>query len=201
MKQTTFFILALCLLASCESGVQKSAGKIHSRTGHQQEVSKSAEEIAHAYGCKTIEEFMAMKFTYVIEKELPCLVYVESFNVNDIIPKIKESTVYVWAECEEYEGDCEGNVKYDVLPDWVGEPTSRQNECWIEGFFKYSSIHGVSGFVGLDKTQADWLVKKATESNLYRTEINSPIIIRVDQMRKSDGISIKADLVAILNEE
>lgn len=189
-------IIALCLLmTSCDTNINnKPANATQERTA-------MAEERAHSHGCMTLEEFVSMRYTYVIEKQLPCRVYVESFNIHDIIPRIKESTVYVWADCDGCEGEDEGEVKYDVLPDWVGTPTNRVNECWIDGYYFHSYFQGVSGYVGLDKTQVEWAVEKAMDSDKYRNEVKAPIIIRIDQVRKDGGISIKADLVQILNEE
>jgi len=198
MKKVFLPIIAFCMmLFSCGTDTKKSDVKIRA----SEPIKPTAEEIAHQHGCITVDEFAAMRFTYVIEKKLPCRMYVENFQVNDIIPKIKESSVYVWAECEEYEGDVEGEVKYSVLPDWVGTPTSRKNECWMDCYMGYIPQSSVSGYIGLDKTQVDWVVKMAMETNLFYPRIDAPIIIRVDQVRKDGGISIKADLVAILDEE
>ena len=107
MKKVFLPIIAFCMmLFSCGTDTKKSDVKIRA----SEPIKPTAEEIAHQHGCITVDEFAAMRFTYVIEKKLPCRMYVENFQVNDIIPKIKESSVYVWAECEEYEGDVEAVV-------------------------------------------------------------------------------------------
>lgn len=217
MKQTTIFMLALCLLlASCGNGVQKSTEKEQIRTGQQKDEPKQTpEEIAHIHGCLTVKEFIDMRFSYVIEKNLPCLVYVEQFTVNDIVSTFpKQSFVFdpkvnidVYVSLDTYDdridvGDCESEMGYDFPSVWCGEPSSRENECWLEGYFSSSIRDGFFCYLGIDKTQVDWIIRKSKEMKPYQRRIeNTPIIIKIYQAKGGDGISVKADLVAILNEE
>ena len=191
-------MFAICLFASsCGIGADKSgSGEMKSS---KTPTVLSSKEIAHQNNSITLEEFLDMRFTYVVEQNLPCLVYVENVMVNDIVRTFKESSVHVWADCEECDGVVDGDVKYSVLPDWVGTPTCRENECWIIGYVGFSPMFGASCYIGLDKMQSEWMLGKTLESNLIGI-VKTPVIIRVDQFRKHDGFVIKADLVKILNE-
>lgn len=201
------------MMASCGTRTKKTEAKPNETNPVKtaQVKTASAEETAHAHGCMTMEEFVSMRYTYVIEKELPCRVYVDKFMVNDIVSSVKEkkydpktditlyNSIYQdgdWSEIE----DSSVEFGFGALPDWVGKSTYRQNECWVEGTFGIPPLFGVSGYLGIDKSQSEWMVKKAMESGTIGI-VNIPIIIRVDQVRKDGGISIKADLVAILNED
>lgn len=83
----------------------------------------------------------------------------------------------------------------------VRNTSERNNECWIEGLFKgISPLSSIYGYIGVDKTQVDWAIRKAKSVKYDFQDVeNTPIIIKVYQAR--NGGSIKADLFAILNEE
>jgi len=216
MKQTVFFVLTLCLLASCGTSTNNTESKpTETNPAKTTQVKPaSAEETAHAHGCMTVDEFTAMRYSYVIEKNLPCLVYLEQFHVNDIVSKLpEEKTVFdpiiditTYVSINGYDddldlGDCDSETGWSFQSEWCGTPSERNNECWIEGLFKgFSPLSSIYGYIGVDKTQVDWAIRKATSVKYDFQDVeNTPIIIKVYQARS--GGSIKADLVAILNEE
>lgn len=210
-------VLALCimLIASCENGVHNSTPQKQNRSGQQKdELKRTAEETAHEHGCMTVDEFTAMRYSYVIEKNLPCLVYLEQFHVNDIVSKLpEEKTVFdpiiditTYVSINGYDddlnlGDCDSETGWSFQSEWCGTPSERNNECWIEGLFKgFSPLSSIYGYIGVDKTQVDWAINKAKSVKYDFQDVeNTPIIIKVYQARS--GGTIKADLVAILNEE
>ena len=209
-------IIVLSLLFSCETRTKKSNTK--ATLGHttlETPMKPTIEETAHVLGCMTIEEFGELKYTYVIEKNLPCSIYVENFNLDDIVsvitdnklkPKIEialHNSIYIhqeedgWDEESELEDSEYDYYGFSILPDWSGVPSTRSNECWL--CCTFDNYPHISGYIGIDNSQSEWIIKKAMESEIGWVKV--PIIIRVDQVRKdSDGISIKADLVKILCE-
>ena len=209
-------MLALCLLASCENNVQNGSDNVQNGTRKQiKEPKQTTEEIAHAYGCITIDEFKDMRFSYVIEKNLPCLVYIERFHVIDIVSRLPEETtvfdpiieVSTSVSIGDYEGslhigDCDSETGWTLQSEWYGTPSERDNECWIEGRFIGSSLRvSVFGYMGVDKAQVDWAIRKAKSVKYDFQDVEgTPIIIKVYQTKNGAG-QIKADLVAILNEE
>ena len=173
-----FMMLALCLLlVSCGS-------KTHDK--------QTIKEIAHSHNCITMDEFCELKYSYVFEKKLPCLVYLDELHVSDIVSNIDDLR-YVVGDSDEED---EENYVY-VDPCWIGEPTKRNNECWIKSWIAFRQ------YIGLDKTQVEWVLSKTKSSRTIYT----PIIIKIYQVGCSPEtfsgsfISYKADLVAILNEE
>lgn len=212
MKRLLLPIIALCLLiASCETNTNKTQSR---PTKVTQEKPATAEETAHAHGCITVDEFKDMRFSYVIEKNLPCLVYLERFHVNDIISKLPEEKILfdpiiditTSVSINGYDeslslGDCDSETGWSFQSEWCGTPSERNNECWIEGLFKgISPLSSIYGYIGVDKTQVDWAIRKAKSVKYDFQDVeNTPIIIKVYQTRS--GGSIKSDLVAILNEE
>ena len=184
MKRLLLLIITLCLLmASCETNQQKKSRK-------QREI----EETAHSHNCMTLEEFCSLKYSYVFEKKLPCLVYLDEFHVSDIVSKIYEPQCVISGADEEDEDFSEEEF---VRPFWIGEPSSRQNECWMKGWLSSSQ------YIGLDKTQVDWAIQKTKNGKT----IHTPMIIKIYQVGfateliSSHFIQFKADLIAILNEE
>lgn len=188
MKAKVLLPLLLCIfVSSCESNKTK-----------QEKKQQALIESAHSHNCMTLEEFCNLKYNYVYEKKLPCLVYLDGFVVDDVVSSV-DLPDYV---LKDYDDPYLGPGTEQIWFDWVGAPSNRRNECWMKGDgnsrqFKY---------IGLDKTQADWIISETRNNKT----IHTPMIIRVYQVGfttkpKSPHsiyyMSYTADLVEILNEE
>lgn len=133
-------------------------------------------ENAVSQGCITIDSLNGLEYTYLYERNLPCLVYLNSIKIEDICFTIDE------------DNDELG------LPRWIGGASTRTNSGWIK--VKNTYFHN---YIGFDTCQEEWVLRKAKE---YKT-IHEPIIIEVYQVRRypNGGISYKADLVRFLDQE
>ena len=199
----------LLLLSSCNSNAKEVQAKETSGvTTDDSNTKENMKETAKKYDCITLDDvklmFTTKKYTYVIEKELPLRVYVDMFSVEDIVSQITEpkydpyinirvwSSIYnedddVWSDC----GDYDISFKHCG---WFGEPTTRHNQFWLCTSLGYSNV---AGYIGVDNTQADRVLDVANESKF----VKNPIIIRVDQIRKTGyNFSIKADLIDFLDK-
>ena len=229
-------VVLLCLLfASCNttaSSQHKSDIQVSTKNdgAKKYEVEKKIiEEEAHKYGCMTVEEFVKTlkdaHFSYLIEKELPVLVYVNEMRIEDIVSEIPvqkfsftpeisldvilSSYIDVNTRTETFEGELEDSDEIFFVGEtfvWAGEPSSRKNECWIKGRFGNSLIDRVVGFVGVAESQTDWVISKASQDApaTWRStsNINEPVIIRINRIRKSQDIDVfvDADLIEIISE-
>lgn len=180
-KRGLLLVLTLCmiLVVSCGTNQQKKTRK-----------QLETERIAHSHNCMTFDEFCDLKYSYVYEKKLPCLVYIDEFHVSDIVSDVDESHFFT-SESEEDE-----NEEEIVKPSWIGTPSQRENECWMKGLIISNQ------YIGLDKTQVDWAITKTKNTKTIYT----PMVIKVYQVsmtvwNSSRLMSFKADLVSVLNEE
>lgn len=121
----------------------------------------------------------------------------DGFYVSDIVsyPDIPEFIV------DDFDGEFDDPEKErKIYFDWVGKPSNRRNEWWIK-LKTYSKVQ--FQYIGLNKTQAEWIVSKIQNTRAVRT----PIIIKLYQVGfsqrsypGSSSICYTADLISILNE-
>lgn len=171
-----FALLSICLaLVSCGDSKKQSKPSIT--------------RIAHTHNCMTMDEFCELKYSYVYETKLPCLVCLEDFFVGDIVSRI-----------DDVRGRVNGNFDEDdetdiYVPSWIGVPSTRNNKCWMKGWMS-------NQYIGLDEAQTKLVLSKTNKAS----KINEPIIIKIYQVDvgpvvSKSLISYKADLAAILDEE
>lgn len=218
MKARVLFIIiqAICImLASCNHDQAKhdKDNKVSPKIGTTSNL-KSTEQIAHEYGCITINELFEKQYTYFIEKRLPCSLYVSSFNVQDIVSVPPEPVIVFdpnidislyldfdvidkqdYYSYDVYDGEAYynfSNLTSRFFQKWSGKPSERQSECWLVGKTKQDLQH-VDCIIGIEENQAEYFAEKG---------FNQPFIIQVYQIKRYDGcFVIKGDLIKILNDE
>lgn len=183
-----FKLIALCIiLSSCESSQEK-----------YERMKKEREAIAHRYNCITLDEFCNMNYSYIYENNLPCLVYLERFHVYDIVSYYDLPDHII----KEYDDSYDAPSVVKIYYNWYGKPSRRDNECWM----KVCASDRRFQYIGLNKTQANWVLSKTRNTK----SVDTPIIIKLYQVgfenntyasHSGYNMSYTADLIEVLDNE